>query len=152
MAKFIYRMQSILDIKYKLEEQAKQQYMAAQGRVREAEHELDLLQHRKEDYIEMYRVLLMERLDVLEIENCKNAIYIIDEYVVNQQKVVKRLESELENAAIAMNEAMKERKIYEKLKENQFEEFLKELNEEEMKEIDQLISYQYNDVEKEREE
>ena len=43
-----------------------------------------------------------------------------------------------------MNEAVKERKIHEKLKENQFEVFLQELNQEEMKEIDQLVSYQYN--------
>ena len=43
-----------------------------------------------------------------------------------------------------MKEAIKERKIHEKLKEKQFEIFLQELNQEEMKEIDQLISYQYN--------
>lgn len=50
-----------------------------------------------------------------------------------------------------MNEAVKERKIHEKLKENQFEVFLQELNREEIKEIDQLVSYQYNNRDAEEE-
>ena len=57
---------------------------------------------------------------------------------------VSQIEQELNKAVDAMNIAMKERKIYEKLREHQFEEFLQELNREEMKEIDQLVSYQYN--------
>ena len=40
MARFIYRMQNILDIKYKLEEQAKQNYMAVRARLNEAEERL----------------------------------------------------------------------------------------------------------------
>ena len=50
-----------------------------------------------------------------------------------------------------MNEAKQERNIHEKLKEKQLEEFLIELNQEEMKEIDQLVSYQYNSKELEEE-
>lgn len=145
MAKFIYRMQSILDIKYKLEEQAKQQYMEVRIRLNEAQDMLDGLQKRKEEYFEAYRSLVSEKLDILEIENCKNAILILDEYIINQKSVVAAIEIELEQAAAAMKEAMKERKIHEKLKENQFESFLQELNREEAKEIDQLVSYQYND-------
>lgn len=145
MAKFIYRMQSILDIKYKLEEQAKQQYMEVRIRLNEAQDMLDGLQKRKEEYFEAYRRLVSEKLDILEIENCKNAILILDEYIINQKNVVAAIEIELEQAAAAMKEAMKERKIHEKLKENQFESFLQELNREEAKEIDQLVSYQYND-------
>jgi flagellar FliJ protein len=144
MAKFIYRMQSILDIKYKLEEQAKQQYMEVRHRYNEAVDMLDTLKHRKEEYFQEYRSLLNERLDVLEIEKCKEAITIMDEYINNQIQVVKKIEAELEQAVEHMNEAMKERKIYEKLREKQFEVFLQELNREEAKEIDQLVSYQYN--------
>ena len=68
----------------------------------------------------------------------------MDEYIEEQQMKVSLIEQELNKAVDAMNIAMKERKIYEKLREHQFEEFLQELNREEMKEIDQLVSYQYN--------
>lgn len=146
MAKFIYRMENILNIKYKMEEQAKQEYMTVRMRLNEAEEELNTLKLRKEDYFSTYRKLLNERLDVLEIETCKNAIVVMDEFIANQQRVIQSIEIELEKAIQKMNEAMQERKIHEKLRENQFEIFLKELNQEEMKEIDQLVSYQYNNT------
>lgn len=144
MAKFIYRMQNILDIKYKLEEQAKQEYMTVQARLNEEKDRLQDLEDRKVAYFTQYRILLQERLDILEIETCKNAIILMDEYIHNQQLVVARVEKELEQAVRKMNEAMQERKIHEKLREKQWETFLQELSQEEMKEIDQLISYQYN--------
>ena len=149
MAKFVYRMQSILDIKYKLEEQAKQQYMEVSARLNDARKELDALQNRKMNYLNAYRELLLEKLDVLEIESCKSSILIMDDYIANQKLVVSRIEEELEQALEIMNEAMKDRKIHEKLREKQFEIFLQELNEEEAKEIDQLVSYQYNNQEPE---
>lgn len=145
MAKFIYRMQNILDIKYKLEEQAKQQYMEVRMRFNHALLELEQLNRRKEEYFVLYRKLVSEKLEVLEIEECKNSILIMDEYIVNQQDVVSAIEKELEAAEEKLSESMKERKIHEKLKENQFESFLQELNQEEAKEIDELVSYKYND-------
>ena len=146
MAKFIYRMENILNIKYKMEEQAKQEYMVVRMRLDEAEEQLDSLKKRKNDYFDLYRRLVSEKLEILEIEECKEAIIIIDEYINAQKKVVKSIETELDAAIQKMNIAMQERKIHEKLKEYQFELFLHELNREEMKEIDELISYQYNDT------
>lgn len=144
MAKFVYRMENILNIKYKLEEQAKQEYMTVRVRLNEEEEKLNALQNRKQEYFAQYRDLLKERLDVLRIETCKEAILLMDEYIAAQERVVAQVEEELEQAIAKMKEAIKERKIHEKLKEKQFEIFLQELNQEEMKEIDQLISYQYN--------
>lgn len=151
MAKFIYRMENILNIKYKMEEQAKQEYMTVRMRLNEAEEELERLKRRKDGYFDTYRQLVSEKLKVLEIEQCKEAIILMDEYIAAQKQVVKSIELELEAAIRKMNEAMQERKIHEKLKENQFEIFLQELNQEEMKEIDQLVSYQYNDTSGEEE-
>lgn len=144
MAKFVYRMENILNIKYKLEEQAKQEYMTVRVRLNEEEAKLNALQNRKQEYFAQYRDLLKERLDVLQIETCKEAILLMDEYIATQEQAVARIEEELELAIAKMKEAIKERKIHEKLKEKQFEIFLQGLNQEEMKEIDQLISYQYN--------
>lgn len=147
MARFIYRMQNILDIKYKLEEQAKQNYMAVRARLNEAEEYLAHLETRHLQYMDNYKVLVSERLDILEIEQCKNAILLMEDYIAAQKLVIYRIEQELEEAIRLMNEAMQERKIHEKLRENQFEVFKQELNQEELKEIDQLVSYQYNNKE-----
>ena len=66
-----------------------------------------------------------------------------DKIFYQEQVVSKRLDDE-NRARESLNEVMKERKIYEKLREKAFEDFLMELNEEEKKEIDELVSYTYN--------
>ena len=52
MAKFRYRMQSILNIKYQLENQAKMDLGRAQVRLMEEEEKLQTLIDRKEAYLE----------------------------------------------------------------------------------------------------
>ena len=50
MARFIYRMQSILDIKEKMEEQARMDFAAARMHLDEEEEKLQILNDRKADY------------------------------------------------------------------------------------------------------
>ena len=45
-----------------------------------------------------------------------------------------------------LNKVMVERKTQEVLKEKAFEEFVKELNESEKKEVDELVSFTYNNT------
>ena len=52
MAKFIYRMQSILDIKQKLEEQAKNEFAKARLQLTLEEDKLQKLKERKDAYVE----------------------------------------------------------------------------------------------------
>ena len=52
-------------------------------------------------------------------------------------------EKEVEVAREHLNEAMKERKTFEKLKEKAFEKFVAEENQKEQKEVDELVSYRY---------
>ena len=151
MAKFIYRMQNILDIKYKLEESAKQAYGEARMKLTEEEEKLEALKHRKEEYIEAYRRSLEGRLNFLDIEENSNAVDLMDGVIAAQNENVKKASRNLELARQKMAEAMQERKMHEKLKEKKFEEFVEELNAEEAKEIDQVVSYQYNNKEKDDE-
>ena len=60
-----------------------------------------------------------------------------------QHEVVKKEESILEVKRQALEDAMKERKTQEKLKEKAFDEFKAELLMEESKQIDQLTSYTF---------
>lgn len=57
---------------------------------------------------------------------------------------VKKAEDMLEVKRVALNELMKERKTYEKLRDKKFEDFQKEEKDNESKEIDQLVSFTYN--------
>lgn len=144
MAKFVYKMQSILNIKYKLEEQEKSKYRLAHQKYLESLDVLEDFKQRKRNYEKQYKELMNGRLDILELNFCKRSIDIWKDKIFYQEQVVsKRLDDE-NRARESLNEVMKERKIYEKLREKAFEDFLMELNEEEKKEIDELVSYTYN--------
>ncbi len=141
MAKFVYRMQSILDVKLKMEEQAKQAFAAAKIKVDEEQAKLEQLQTRKTGYEQRARELLLQKLDFLEIEANHNAIDRMDEFIALQRQHVKQAEEQLEEAQEALAQVRMERKAQEVLKEKAFEEFKQELNRAESKEIDELTSY-----------
>mgnify|MGYP004550785179 FL=1 len=144
MAKFYYRMQNILDIKYKLEEQAKQEFAQAQARYQQEQRKLFAIQKRREQYLDEMRRQASDRLNVLELERCNQAIEILDEQIRMQKEQVFRAMAEVDKARERLNDVMQERKTHEKLKEHQFEQFMKDLNTQEMKEIDELVSYQHS--------
>jgi flagellar FliJ protein len=144
MAKFFYSMQNILNIKLKLEESAKQEYADARHRLNEEEEKLGRLHERKEGYFREYQNALLGNLDFLEIDTCSDAIDAMDDMIERQNEQVKKASKELEKARQKLNQVMQERKMHEKLKEKQFDEFLVELNASENKETDEVVSYQYN--------
>ena len=67
----------------------------------------------------------------------------MEQAILQQRHRVKKAESQVETARARLQEAMIERKTYEKLKEKAFEEFKKEVAKEENKETDELVSYVY---------
>lgn len=144
MAKFIYKMQNILNIKFKLEDQAKSVYAEAQARLNEEEKKLDVLLYKKQVYEQRLRELVKDSLNIMEIKKCQDAVE-VTKYAVKVQRVaVFNADRQLETARIKLNDAMVERKTHEKLKENAFEQFKDEINTEEKKEIDELVSYKYS--------
>ena len=143
MAKFKYRMQSILEVKKKLEEQAKNEFAAARAALNEEEEKLEQLNKRKEAYEEEGRALREDTLNIMDIIENKEALLRMDEFIAEQQLNVKRAEDRMEEARLALQTAMQESKTQEKLREKAFEQFMKEENARESREIDELVSYTY---------
>ena len=143
MAKFRYRMQNILDIKEKMENQAKTAYGMANAKLATEQQKLqDIL---RAGYESKARELVSGNLNVLEIRECRQAIDVMKSKQRSQMMNVHAAERNVELARKQLNEAMVERKTHEKLKEKAFEEFKQELLHEESKEIDELVSYTYHD-------
>ena len=69
--------------------------------------------------------------------------------IAMQLEMVRKRSKELEQARQKLNTVMQERKMHEKLKEKKFDEFIVELNAQENKEVDELISYKYGSKEAE---
>ena len=143
MAKFRYRMQSILNIKLKMEEQAKMQFAQAQAKLNEEEEKLQKLIDRKSLYETDLKEQLQSKLNLLKIEELQNAVMRMEEFIVLQKREVDKAARVVEKERQKLTEVMMERKSHEKLKENAFEEFMQELNSADGKEIDELTSYTY---------
>lgn len=143
MAKFVYKMQGLLNVKLKLEEQEKISYGFARRQLSEAEEKLNELQKRKAEYTESKRQAMLYVIHARELERLEQAIRFLEDSIVQQQAVVAKAERILEAAGIRLNNAIKERKIQEKLREHALEEFKREVEAEEQKETNELVSFQY---------
>ncbi|MCR5267201.1 MAG: flagellar export protein FliJ [Lachnospiraceae bacterium] len=143
MARFRYRMQNILDVKEKLESQARNDFAIANAILAEEEEKLEGLKGRKADYEEDLRRLYEKSLDLQKINETIDAIDNIKERIVIQEGVVRQAMHNVDLAREKLTEAMQERKTHEKLKERQFEEFLQEEAARESKEIDELVSFRH---------
>lgn len=143
MARFRYSMQSILDIKLKMETQAKQEFSAARAALDEEEAKLARLYDRKAEYEREAARLRSGTLNVRDMEENKTAILCMENFIADQKVRVREAEHILEQARIRLAEVMMERKTHESLKEKAFDEFLREENRREGKEVDELTSYTY---------
>lgn len=143
MSKFVYRMQSILDLKIKLEEQAKMEFAAARIRLDQEQERLETLLRRRQEYEEEGRRLRGDSLNVLEIKENREAVKVLEEFEDRQRIQIQIAENELEEKRMALQEVVQERKVQEKLKEKAFETFVMEENAREGKEVDELVSYRY---------
>lgn len=141
MARFHYKMQGILDIKEKLETRAKQDFAEANRKLAEEKEKLATLQARKEAFLEEGINLRMERIDVRKIKENKLAVMKMDEYISKQMIQINQAARAVERTRAVLQELVQERKAHEKLKENAFAEFMKEEQNQESKEIDQLTTY-----------
>ena len=143
MARFRYSMQSILNIKLKMETQAKQEFSAARTALDEEVRRMAELVARKAVYEAESARLLSGTLDFKKIEENRNAILCMEDYIVKQKGQIAVAERKLEKARQHLQEVIAERKTHETLKEKAFEEFLMEEKKQEGKEVDELTSYTY---------
>lgn len=144
MAKFVYKMQNILDIKYKLETQARTSYAEANNHLRQEELKLKEIYDDIDKYENEIRQKSVNVIDIEELKWCANAIRIKKLEAEKQKKAVDRAVREVELARVKLNEVMVDRKTHEKLKERAFDEFKQELIGSENKEVDEIVSFKFN--------
>ena len=144
MAKFRYRMQNILDVKMKLESQAKIAYGIANQKYLEEQKKLQEIVLRRNSYEKILKESMTGTINVREVTHARADVNTMKTLMRRQMIEVHKAELALEDARRALNEVMQERKTHEKLKEKAFQQFMEEEKAAESKEIDQLVSYTYN--------
>ena len=150
MARFVYRMQSVLNIKQKTEGQIKMEFASAQA---ELNKQIDILENyikRKDDYLKEAEELRNEEtLKLQDILDNQYATAMMDSMIASQLRVVRQHEEIVEKVRIRLTRAIQERKMQETLRERAYAEWVEEEKQEEAKENDQRTSFTYTQKQRE---
>jgi flagellar FliJ protein len=150
MARFVYRMQSVLNIKQKTEGQIKMEFAAAQA---ELNKQMDILESyfdRKDNYLrEAEELRNADRLQLQDILDNQYATAQMDVMIASQARVVKQHEEIVEKARVKLTKAIQERKMQETLRDSAYAEWIEEEKQEEAKENDQRTSFTYTQRQRE---
>lgn len=136
-------MQNILNIQYKLEEQAKTILGAANKRLVDEQAILTAYLQQRDNYDMQYKESMTSYLDFKKINEIRRALEVMKTRIRTQMIGVHVAEKNVENARGKLQEIMIVRKSHEVLREKAMEEFRIEFSKEELQEIDQLVSYKY---------
>lgn len=143
MARFVFRLQSVLNLKTRLEELQRNSFAAAKRRVDEEEEKLNHLYGRLSFYEEMGRGMLVDSLHVRDIIDNEHAISTVKDYIEEQKIEVRKAEELLEVERLKLVEAIKDRKTYERLREKAYDDYLEDEKRDEGIVNDEHNSYVY---------
>ena len=144
MAKFIFKLQTVLNIKQQHEDNKKNELGKA----------IQLLEAEKQKLIALEK-LQVETIREFNEKTRKATVYKLiefNEYLSLLNSKIKSQKEEVNNAALYVDKvreelllAVKERKILDKLKEKKHDEYMIEQKKLEQKTNDEIVSYNYNE-------
>lgn len=144
MKKFVYSMQSILDIKQKLEEQERNHYAQAQQRLNAENDKLETVTAKYDSFLEQCRRQLADGpVSAQKMRRNKEMLEWQKESIRQQAVLVRKAEQNVEVALSRMQHAVTERKAQERLREKAFDEYKLEVEAQERKEVDELVSFRF---------
>ncbi len=150
MARFVYSMQSVLNIKQKTESQTRMEFAVAQTELNKQLDILDEYVRRKEQYLrEAEELRNEESLKLQEILDNQYATAQMDVMIRQQSLVVKQYEERVDKVRVKLTRNIQERKMQETLRDRAYAEYLEEEKQEEAKENDQRSSFTYAQRQKE---
>ena len=141
MRRFKFRLQSVLNIKEKKLEDERLK-LASIISTLEAQKDVFLELNEKKENLEKELNSTLENsiLDIQNVVAYKNYINRIEDDIKTQFEIIKKTQIELEEQQMQVNQAYKEVKVLEKLKEKQYNNFLFEYEQNQIKELDDITN------------
>jgi flagellar FliJ protein len=144
MAKFVYSLKSVLNVKEKFEDQKKLEYGQAVRKLEDEREKKKILLSKKEANISLFRKKLDIKISPDEIKTINHYTELLKKNIIAQEVAIEKATAFMEKKRAELSDAMKERKKYEKIKEKRYEEYLIEEKKEEQKFIDGIVSYKHS--------
>jgi flagellar FliJ protein len=137
---FNFRLEKVLNYKETIEDYKKGKYGTAQKKLNQEENKLDNF-HQYKNSLKNEKNLSATKTKVGNLAMYNDYINDITLKIKEQEEIVTKTKEELEEAKEEMIFAVQEKKIFEKLKENEYEKHLYEMKKIEEKQVDTLVSY-----------
>lgn len=141
MGKFVFRMQTLLNLKTQIENGLKNDLGRA---VRELERQrviLNELVNEREEYIDGINSKSQEGISVGKLREYNTYISYLNDRAKLQKENIKKAQVVVDKYRDKLIKAMQEKKVLEKLKEKKYEEYMKEQLKEEQKINDEIVSF-----------
>lgn len=145
MKKFQFRLQVVLDIKEKLLEQKLLELSKVQRGLQEAVQKQRTLEGYQQEINEALMNVFQSGndLDLVEVQRYKDFINKLIVDISNQKVVIQNISKVLELKRKEVNEIIKEKKVLEKLKENQKKKYYQSYEYYQTRELDDISSARY---------
>lgn len=141
MRRFKFRLQSVLNIKEKKLEDERLKLGEIISTLEAQKDVLLELSDKKENLKNRLNATLENSiLDIQFVVGHKNYLERLEQDIKTQFEIIKKTQIELEEQQIQVNEAYKEVKVLEKLKEKQYKNFLFEYEQNQIKELDDITN------------
>mgnify|MGYP002766327178 FL=1 len=144
MKKYSFRLQPVLDIREKTLEDKRLEMAQVIQLLNEQQEGLERLIAKQASYKdELESLSLEDDLNVFALANFKNYMVNLQEQITQQEHNIENTKKALSVKQEAVNEALKDVKVLEKLKEKQSQKFYKDIEMKEANEIDDISTARY---------
>ncbi len=144
MAKFIFRLEAVLNVKRQQEENIKNELGKAMQRLEAEKQKLARLERSKEEIIAEFN-LKTKSTTVHKLIEFNAYLSLLKSNISRQKERVNKAVLDVDKIREELVKAVQERKILEKLKEKKHDEYLIEQKKLEQKTNDEIVSYKHKE-------
>lgn len=142
MKKFRFRYENILKMRLDAEDEIKNKLKKLNQELRELENEKLTLERSYRIYKNEIQHLLETGLKGYEIQRINSFQSYYRDKIIETDLEIKHMERRIEDVKLDLMEAIKERKIMEKIKEKDFKQYLEAINAMEGKSTEEVVNFQ----------
>jgi len=146
VGKFVFRLQSLLNLKTQLEQSLKNELGRAIQEMERQKRILNGLIEQREVYIFNINQMYEKGISISKLREYGNYISHLNDRVKLQQDNVIQAKNNVDKYREKLIKAMQEKKMLDKLREKKYEEYLKDQLKEEQKHNDEIISFNMGHV------
>ncbi|HBY20618.1 MAG: flagellar export protein FliJ [Clostridiales bacterium GWE2_32_10] len=143
MAKFNFKLQNLLNIKEKLEKQKKNELGQAIEKLNRYKKQKSDVEDAKKDIFNDMKKEINIKISASMIKSSNDYVAFLKKVLIQLQKNINICEKEVDKKREELLKIVTERKMYEKLREKDLEEYTKTENQKEQKNLDEVALRKY---------